>query len=294
MIQSSATDIALYTTAGEIANIFHANTSRLRELANEMTECSEKLKQTCGTYAIELHYLDRGYSIDTIIDKMKRCTWAHIIEKLGIRKLMSAERQKQLDSQLGLYQQRYCGDTAQDVPDITEEMIRQVVSGFAQSVPEFMDEAIKEEYDFWKWDGSHRYKTNDFFRLGRRIVRQWVCREGYGRYAFSLNYDNARHVRAIDHLFHRLDGKGVPEGHDGPLCDAINLIDKGKNSCETDYFKVRCFKNHNIHLTFKRLDLLDLFNRAAGRMWLRANGSTPEQAAATVSTLLLTCQEISA
>ena len=70
---------------------------------------------------------------------------------------------------------------------------------------------------------------------------------------------------ALDNIFHRLDGKGVPSGHRGPLVDAINACTEGNNTAETPYFKARCFLNRNLHLWFKRQDLLDKFNEIAGR-----------------------------
>ena len=48
----------------------------------------------------------------------------------------------------------------------------------------------------------------------------------------------------------------------GDLLTAIRTADvTGKG--ESKYFKFACFKNGNIHLRFKRLDLLALFNQVA-------------------------------
>jgi len=87
---------------------------------------------------------------------------------------------------------------------------------------------------------------------------------GYGREGrFHVKYDQVRHVTALDNIFHRLDGKGVPPGYQGPLCDAINSSPDGK--FRTEYFEGTCHKNGNLHLTFLRRDLLEKFNAIAGR-----------------------------
>jgi hypothetical protein len=58
------------------------------------------------------------------------------------------------------------------------------------------------------------------------------------------------------------DEKGCIKGHRGPLITAI--LESGKDGKgETDYFKFRCFKNNNLHIEFKRLDLVKKLNGLA-------------------------------
>jgi hypothetical protein len=59
-----------------------------------------------------------------------------------------------------------------------------------------------------------------------------------------------------------LDGKGVPGGYASPLMDAIQTSRTGTG--ETDYFEFRCCVNRNLHITFKRLDLVKQLNAVAG------------------------------
>lgn len=58
----------------------------------------------------------------------------------------------------------------------------------------------------------------------------------------------------------------LPDGYRSPLVDAINTTDS--YVVETDMFRVKCYINGNIHLEFKRLDLLKKFNAVAGGMSL--------------------------
>jgi hypothetical protein len=69
-------------------------------------------------------------------------------------------------------------------------------------------------------------------------------------------------------VFHALDGNGTIKTHRGPLIDAIEAAKDGTG--ETDYFRFRCFRNRNLHLEFKRLDLVAKLNTVAGGMRLRA------------------------
>ena len=68
-------------------------------------------------------------------------------------------------------------------------------------------------------------------------------------------------------MFHALDGNGTIKTHRGPLIDAKEAAKDGTG--ETDYFRFRCFRNRNLHLEFKRLDLVAKLNAVAGGLRLR-------------------------
>jgi hypothetical protein len=75
------------------------------------------------------------------------------------------------------------------------------------------------------------------------------------------HYHRQKELHAIDGVFHLLDGKGPIKTYTGPLETAIQNAEEGKG--ETDYFKFKCQKNHNLHLEFKRLDLVKELNLLA-------------------------------
>jgi len=68
----------------------------------------------------------------------------------------------------------------------------------------------------------------------------------------------------IDKVFYALDGKGIPPGYNTPLVDAINNTPTSVGHGETEYFKFKCYQNNNLHLNFKRMDLVKKLNRIAG------------------------------
>jgi hypothetical protein len=129
-------------------------------------------------------------------------------------------------------------------------------------------ELVREEYDFWKSRSVSEYKRNSFERLNPRIIKTGMIEGGWSSKApFRVSHwNNGKHITSLDNLFHLLDGAGPVQGHAGPLADAINASPDGTG--ETVYFRFKCYKNHNIHLDFKRPDLLKKFNELAGRSWL--------------------------
>ena len=94
-------------------------------------------------------------------------------------------------------------------------------------------------------------------------------------YLFDLSRTDSRYRRYEnpDELLKELKkdvwrvGNGTIKTHRGPLIDAIEAAKDGTG--ETEYFRFRCFRNRNLHLEFKRLDLVAKLNAVAGGMRLR-------------------------
>lgn len=69
-------------------------------------------------------------------------------------------------------------------------------------------------------------------------------------------------------MFNALDGKGqIARAHYSELANALK--ESRTNAGETPLFSFRAHKNRNIHLAFKRLDLVAQINKRAGERGLR-------------------------
>lgn len=276
------TELIEYTTATKMAGVYRESVAKLKSLILEIGEERRKLQEVFDSaYGFDVDvYFDgsrHDCNADTIAamaDNMKRSAWGALIEKLGIRKLMSSKRAGELDDAIHNRRGRYNYDerAKYELPEINEETIYAVLSGMCQSADEFLSEAIREEHDFWKPSKREApYKRNSEFTLNRKVIHGWMVERAYGG-GWRTCYSNESHLIALDRIFHALDGQGIPKGHGGPLVDAIKVADAdGKFS--TSYFEGRCFGNGNVHLTFKRLDLLEKFNAVAGRNRLPASAA---------------------
>jgi len=271
-----------YTSATKMAAVYRRSIARIRRVLVELAdECEAMNAAFDEAYAFNIDLQVGGERMkpgveaaDRISDYMKRRAWSALVEKLGIRKIMSSTRQAELDEALHPDRRRLgYGEQPPDLPEIDEDTIYDVLSGMVQSADEFLQEAITEEYDWWKPRKSYaNYKRNSEFRLNRRVIRPWMVEREWNRW--RPRYHNESHVTALDRIFHALDGCGIPPGHYGPLGEAIRSCGpEGRG--ETVYFVFRCCKNGNLHLEFKRQDLLDRFNEIAGRNRL----PNPEEAA---------------
>jgi len=137
-----------------------------------------------------------------------------------------------------------------------------------------IEESIRECYEFLRPRGSRLgYKTNQKseFELKEKLILSSSVTRCYSDH-YDVGTYREPHIRAIDNVFHALDGKGLPKGYYGPLIEAIKktpIRGEGAGIGETEYFRFKCFKNQNLHLEFKRLDLLAKFNSVAGGMRLK-------------------------
>lgn len=267
-MRAESTELIEYTTAEQLAAVYRESTAKLSEAILTIGEQCERLRDAFGQdyhYRFDLDIKQSSHSVRCneegvaqIIHNMKLEAWSVIIEKLNIRRLMSSKRVEELSAAL------HGGRGSDEFPDITPENIRQVAAGYAMSATEFLEEAVVEEYDFWRPNKrSHDYVRNSEYKLNRKIIRHWMVeRIGWG-HGWRCNYQNEKHVTALDSIFHMLDGRGAVKEYKGPLASAIETEKAGQG--ETDLFRFKCFKNGNLHLEFKRQDLLDLFNQIASK-----------------------------
>jgi hypothetical protein len=198
---------------------------------------------------------ERFDGTDRIFDEMKRRAWRVLVDHLGIKNLMSVAKRREFEEQL----------ERGELPDINERAILGILLGLVDQAKDFAREAAKEVFDILRprgaWGG--KYKTNDAFRVGRKVILPWRVERCYNGRSFRTRYNHEQELTAIDGVFHLLDGQGVMREHKGPLVQAVEASPDGTG--ETAYFRFKCFKNGNLHLEMKRLDLVrELNGLAAG------------------------------
>ncbi len=194
-----------------------------------------------------------------LFNAMRRNAWRMLIDHLGVKNVMSVAKRDKFESQLN----------NGDMPDVTAEAIIATIFGLADQAKDFATEAAREVFDFLRPQREH-YKTNSSFRVGRRVIMGWWVERRYDGKGFRPQYHHEKHMIALDGVFHMMDGRGMMKDRISPLIQAIKASNDGKG--ETDFFRFKCFKNGNLHLEFKRLDLVKQLNGlAAGEFVLGAD-----------------------
>jgi hypothetical protein len=257
-----------YTSAGAIARLYDTVRQKLTEAEKLLNEASSVMKEADFEhlsdnrgFAIVVQYSPNKYDVaQRAIDEIKVNAWKSVIQKTGIQKFMSSKRKAELSKLLHGKPEESAGH----LPELTEESVTATVQGYAMSLDEFLQEAVEEEYDYWKavsqWDQK---KTNQKMRfsgkLESKVIKHYAVDTAW---RLSLREDTRRHLTSLESIMSLLDGKGMPKAYSTPV---VASIDGGIFEGSSEYFKYKCFKNCNMHLQFLRLDLLEKFNKIAGR-----------------------------
>ena len=198
---------------------------------------------------------------DVLISSLKVDVWRRLIDKMELKRLLSVKRAEELDKALSTGKL----PDGSPLPDITEKGVFDLLRSFAMNVDKFIEDAVKEVFDFLRPRWGNQYKTNDKFVVGKRVIIPRTVERLWKSDDFRVSYHRQSQIRALDNVFHLLDGKGPVKSHYGPLYEAVET-----GPYETEYFSFKCFKNGNLHLTFKRLDLVEKLNKIAGGMNLKS------------------------
>lgn len=246
-------------TATHMAREFTEATTEIARLVGALKTQTDRL-DTAFRVGTEEHYsrfgIDLGYDGHRRIDledmhkAMERRAWDVLVDALGIKNVMSVAKRKEFDEQL----------KKGELPPVTEQTITAILLGLAGQADQFAKEAAHEIFGILRpsghWGGQ--YATNNAFRVGRRVILSWKVERSYSG-GFRVHYGCEQTLTAIDGVFHLLAGMGVMRENKGPLVAAINATDATGRG-ETEFFRFKCYKNRNLHLEFKRLDLVKELN----------------------------------
>lgn len=259
-------DLARRDTIAEIVRTYETQTQRIRDAYQELEQAGDLLTAAFGKVTLYSSFstLPHGchspeYAVQEVLKEIKKTCWRNLIERLGIRRVIGLKRAKELDEKL---------EDIDKLPEITVQNIYETLDLLHGNAAYFMKETVKEVYEAFHINPERRgtLKTNlrnAVFDLGRKIICVGSLETSWGRSSYHVSHWHNDKIRLLDKVFHVLDGKPFNDaGYICPLIDAIQSSGaEGKG--ETDYFKFKCYENQNLHLEFKRLDLLKEFNRIA-------------------------------
>ena len=176
--------------------------------------------------------------------------WTALLRSLPARMVMSHEAQEDLDKWVGSHEYRSRGRYPRAFPEFTiENILEKATEVESQSDFHLRNWALTVYKHFVGYpEAPHEVK-----------VPQRVTADGYvSRFGVRIGWQ-MRNFADLDRLFHYLDGRPAEEfdPYNAPAVTAVkDAVESGKMSGETDYFKFRCYQNGNLHLTFKRRDLI--------------------------------------
>ena len=199
--------------------------------------------------------------------EIERVAWRKFIDDLQLRPLLSIKARETLDKQLYENRRGY-GDT-QPLPPFTEDNVFGFFEQTCANIPNLIKEALREVFKWLtpspRWTGC---KTSNEFKVGNKVVLCYVARTRYSG-NFEVDYDRRPQVDALGNAISMLDGKGVRKT---AYTDSWNRAWEKGEQYDDDYLTAKAFMNRNVHITFKRPDLIEKINQAGTEPVLQEAG----------------------
>lgn len=195
-----------------------------------------------------------------VIDYVTNQAWWMVAERLDVFSALSPV--KALDMRRML--------DKGEMGELTVEHIASMAKSVRGQLSTLIEQCVVEAYDFLRprddsgGQGNARFKSNSPYRVGGRVVLAGVVDVSFG--FWSLHYRYEPELKALERVFMMLDGAGTTTPETGsPFVNGIKSLKGNRGGTfSTDYFRVKAWKNGNVHIYFLRKDLLALFNKAAG------------------------------
>jgi hypothetical protein len=184
--------------------------------------------------------------------------WRRAFDLTGFKQLMDAQAVAEFERSL-----------SPKPPEFTEANIRSTFIDLQNQAGHLFRRGVVNVFRYLSDD----YKTNarEPFRIGRKVVMGYMVQPAF-RGGLQVRHGNSSDkLNDIDRVFKTLDGK---QFNPRALESAINAALGAGPVFEDDYFKVRGFKNGNMHVEFKRADLLDKVNEQIAEHY--ADGALPD------------------
>lgn len=232
-------------TLSELIAIYE---QKIRDL-NEFIPYYEKVKG----------FLQEGYqrghssiSYDKTKDKLKKDAWLSVIEKTQLFSLMSIESANKLKK--SFYGDETCESAG--IPSFTFDNVTAFIDERQQAMPDMFDEKILEVYKILRPSNYYDLKTNKtslFEGIGKKVILEWYFERKYSG-GLEIRYQKREEINAIQEIFSLLEGKGIPA--DGEkLYHKLSGAERA-DAYNDEYFRIKGYNNGNMHLEFKRMDLV--------------------------------------
>lgn len=263
------TQIALPTTISDLCGYRDKALAKMRESAEALEAAyaigreaqgfaSQAQVRTAGaTYAdgrgggvSEALFPDRQFEIEACMEayrkNLDRGVWRHLIDSMGIKKMMDAEAIKKLEESLST-----------DVAEASEDNVRATIETlFADADLIFRRGLVN---CFAKLD--RRFKSHDGFKIGSRIIVDRAFSEMTGNCNWGSTWDTIADVERVMAVLDDEDPEGSIALQKAVDADRTGHWGPQQSKTEVAYFRIDGFKNGNAHLWFTRDDLVRKANK---------------------------------
>ena len=249
------TDLIPAQSVEYLVGQYNLAVERIRSAFRLFGEAETGLKTAYGNYST-FHHLSIRESPEGLIKDITKNFWNYVFTVTKMRDVLTVNRRDQLDRMIG----------RGEMPEITVDNVSDLMASLKNQAPDLMAEFITETFNFLRPSGTG-LKTNAAPELGKKVIVEYMVDTSYG--LTRLHYRREQALSALDNTFSLLDGKGLVS-YPGDSKTAINESIRAKRfTTQTEYFDFKWFKNGNLHIVFRRPDLVERLNQVAGRYILK-------------------------
>lgn len=254
-------ELALPTTLTDLL-LARNEALRLIEDARRITEMAGDVLAPLGPYL-----MPRGGQLSEDQQRVRceldQSMWRRAFDLTGFKQLMDAEAVAAFERSL-----------APTPPEFTESTIRATFIDLQINADQMFRRGIFNVFRYLSDD--YRTNASEPFRIGRKVVMSCMVEHSF-RKGLRIRYGHwaADKLNDLDRVFQTLDGKTFQPRS---LESAMTAAFEEGSVFENELYRAKAFKNGNMHLEFKRLDLLDKVNEQIAEFY--ADGALPDARAA--------------
>lgn len=215
---------------------------RLHRDARRLNEQARETLAAVGSYLMP-HGSEFHDSLERALIELDRSMWRRAFDLTGFTQLMDAEAVAEFERSL-----------LPRPPEFTDATIRATFIDLHQKAGHMFRRGVVNVFRYLSDD----YKTNaaEAFRIGRKCIMSWMVGPSFKR-GLQIKIGSGNKLNDIDRIIKTVDGKQFKPRD---LEYAMNAAFEKGEVYECDYYRAKGFKNGNLHLEFRRADLLDLLN----------------------------------
>jgi len=251
------TDLALPKGLTDFCEARHQAVAQMQHVLESIKTVQDTLEQV-GNYLTPSDLVIRA-RIEDLTKQLDRSMWRAAFDHTGLMQLMDREEKR-----------KFMDSCDHNPPPFTMENVRTTFLSVAQQADTMFKRGLVNV--FLGLSKDHKSNTNEPFKVNERAVLCGMCQRNWRSKTAMVNYHSwaSEKLNDIDRVFKTLDNqKHNPRSLENAVNAAFN-DPANKNRYADSYYDIRGFMNGNMHIRFKRADLLEKANKLISEFY---NGS---------------------
>lgn len=207
--------------------------------------------------SVKAHVHDRRHMhIDSALERMRVQAWQRLMGVTGLQQIMDTKALDEFEKSL-----------YKNAPEFTEENVRGTLLSKLQDSETMFARGLVDM--FRKLSGAYKTNKEAAFKVPKKVIIGYMVDGNMGRLAIS--YHSYSRIDDIDRVFRTLAGQKF-KAHGLVAELGKSWQETGTHEC--DFYKAKAYKNGNLHLEFKREDLLEKANEIIAQWYGATLGAT--------------------